>query len=488
MSSFKFNVWKIERLPSGNYRLRWVVAGRVFSETFRTKTLADGFRARLLKAAGDGEPFNEESGLPLSLDRKQRQRSWYEHALSYADMKWPGLAAKSRRSTAEALVTITPALVRSNRGAPDPAVLRRALLSALNPLTRAHQRTPEEVDALAWIAKASVPVAMLAEPEWARKALNACARTTNGTPAAATTLRRKRAVFNNALRYAMEQDLLLANPLDRVQWKAAEVAENVDRRVVANPDQVRELLEAVSRVSDTGKHLMPFFACLYFAGMRPSEALSLRGHNCMLPPKGWGRLNLVETEPRSGVDWTDDGSAWETRGLKHRGEKEMRSVPIPPELVQLLRAHIKALEIGPTDRLFRTRLGGHIQDSVYTSIWRKARTAALTPEQAASPMAKRPYDLRHAAISLWLNSGVPATEVARRAGQGVAVMLKVYANCVDGDEPLMNDRIEEALRADRGTLGTASPETVAAEPATHARHAGSQTAGEEGIAAGGGLA
>jgi integrase len=473
VSSFKFNVWKIERLPSGNYRLRWVVAGRVFSETFRTKTLADGYRARLLKAAGDGEPFDEESGLPLSLDRKQRQRTWYEHAMGYADMKWPNLAAKSRRSTAEALLTITPALVRSNRGAPDAAVLRRALLAALNPLTRAQPRTAEESAALDWIAKTSLPVALLAEPEWARKALNACARSIDGSPAAATTMRRKRAVFNNALRYAMEQDLLHANPLDRVQWKAAEVAENVDRRVVANPDQVRQLLEAVGGVSDTGKHLVAFFGCLYFAGMRPSEALALRGHNCMLPPKGWGRLNLVETEPRAGADWTDDGCPRETRGLKHRGEKEMRSVPIPPDLVQLLRAHIKTYDIGPTDRMFRTGRGGHIQDSVYTSIWRKARFKALSAEQFGSPLAKRPYDLRHAAISLWLNSGVPATEVARRAGQGVAVMLKVYANCVDGDEPLMNDRIEAALLSDRGTLGTASPETDAADPATHARHAGS---------------
>ena len=34
---------------------------------------------------------------------------------------------------------------------------------------------------------------------------------------------------------------------------------------------------------------------------------------------------------------------------------------------------------------------------------------------APSTVARRPYDLRHAAVSLWLNSGVPATEVARRA-------------------------------------------------------------------------
>lgn len=45
---------------------------------------------------------------------------------------------------------------------------------------------------------------------------------------------------------------------------------------------------------------------------------------------------------------------------------------------------------------------------------------------------RRPYHLRHATVSLWLNFGVPATEVARRAGHGVAILLKIYAHCVDG--------------------------------------------------------
>jgi len=46
-----------------------------------------------------------------------------------------------------------------------------------------------------------------------------------------------------------------------------------------------------------------------------------------------------------------------------------------------------------------------------------SRKQALTPAYYRSPLGRRPYDLRHAAVSLWLNSGVPATEVARRAGQ-----------------------------------------------------------------------
>ena len=71
--------------------------------------------------------------------------------------------------------------------------------------------------------------------------------------------------------------------------------------------------------------------------------------------------------------------------------------------------------------------------------------AALTPAQYRSPLGRRPYDLRHAAVSLWLNSGVPATEVARRAGHGVAVLLKIYAHCIDGQADAANKRITDAL-------------------------------------------
>jgi hypothetical protein len=35
-------------------------------------------------------------------------------------------------------------------------------------------------------------------------------------------------------------------------------------------------------------------------------------------------------------------------------------------------------------------------------------------------------------VSLALNAGVPATEVARRAGHSVATLLKIYAHCIDG--------------------------------------------------------
>ncbi|HZZ96470.1 MAG TPA: hypothetical protein VFE19_05630 [Jatrophihabitantaceae bacterium] len=65
-----------------------------------------------------------------------------------------------------------------------------------------------------------------------------------------------------------------------------------------------------------------------------------------------------------------------------------------------------------------------------------------------TPLAARPYDLRHAAVSLWLNAGLPATEVAERAGHGVDVLLRVYASCIDGSEPIANARINAALDTD----------------------------------------
>ena len=68
--------------------------------------------------------------------------------------------------------------------------------------------------------------------------------------------------------------------------------------------------------------------------------------------------------------------------------------------------------------------------------WRQARARALSPGQAASPLVTRPYDLRHSGVMLSLNAGVPAPEVARRAGHGVAVLLRVYAGCIDGQDQL----------------------------------------------------
>ena len=68
-------------------------------------------------------------------------------------------------------------------------------------------------------------------------------------------------------------------------------------------------------------------------------------------------------------------------------------------------------------------------------------------------------------MSLWLNSGVPATEVARRAGHGVAVLLKIYAHCIDGQADAVNQRITDALGTqDKGKTLARETATVCRQP------------------------
>ena len=145
--------------------------------------------------------------------------------LAYVDVKWPRAAAKTRDSMTDALATVTAALVDGRPGQPDPLVVRRALRQyALVPAARKLPRPAEIAAALSWLDRASLPVAELEKPRNVRAALDALTLCLDGTAAAATTIRRKRAVFHNVLGYAAELEELSANPLDRVKWKPPKVA------------------------------------------------------------------------------------------------------------------------------------------------------------------------------------------------------------------------------------------------------------------------
>jgi integrase len=165
----------------------------------------------------------------------------------------------------------------------------------------------------------------------------------------------------------------------------------------------------------------------------------------VVPEHGWGELTLWETRPTAGSRWTDNREVHDRRGLKHRAHRDTRIVPIPPALVAIVREHIARFGVAPDGRLFRSPAGGLVGSPTYARVWDLARRLAFTPAQVASPLAGRPYDLRHAAVSTWLNAGVPAAEVAERAGHSVEVLTKVYAKCMDGQRDAMNDRIAALL-------------------------------------------
>lgn|SRR5512139_3812756 len=186
---------------------------------------------------------------------------------------------------------------------------------------------------------------------------------------------------------------------------------------------------------------------MYYGMMRPGEVISLRQQDCALPATGWGRLLLSGSQPSVGTEWTDSGAYHDLRGLKGRSRKARRPVPIPPELVAILRHHIDSHGVSRDGRLFRTEQGGPVLPSGYGRTWHRARELALPlpPHLEASALARRPYDLRHAGVSLRLNAGVPATQVAAWAGHSVEVLLKIYAKCIHGQDDIWKGMVDDAL-------------------------------------------
>jgi integrase len=459
MRTTDVRIWAIRQNKSSkrsSFEVRWKTADKTHSATRRTKALADSFQSDLRQAAKRGEEFDVESGLPISMLEAQQAAepdkpvTFLAFAQEYVTRLWPHDAPKTRDSRSDALATVIPALTADEPGRPDAKELRGVLRKyLLLPPDKRPQPPDDVVNTIRWLETASLPITALGEARHVRAALDALTVNMDGTKSGATTIARKRGVFFNILEYAVEIETLPANPIPKLKWKPPKTSQTVDPRVVVNPDQARALLEAVKQVGDLqrgrGERLSAMFACMYYAAMRPSEVIGLRKTDCKLPAKGWGTITLSKSRPEVNTKWSDTGDAHEERGLKHRAEDDVRPVPIPPVLVKILRAHIDNYGVTLDGRLFRSERGKPVASTAYTEVWQKARRLALTPEQVASPMAGRPYDLRHAAVSLWLNGGVAPTEIAQRAGHSVEVLLRVYAKCVSGQEEIANRRIEEIL-------------------------------------------
>lgn len=320
---YRTEVYKGVRVTT--YRVRWKTGYRPWREGFRTAAQADSFRSALLTAARKGEAFSLTTGRPTAWERAKADISWYDFACAYVDMKWKQASAKYRKDIARALTAATPAMLAEARGRPNDASIRRALVRwALN----AKQRTnpPEDVaEVLAWVTRASAPVSELAEPATARRMLELATGTVDGKNAAASTARRHRSILANAMDYAIERGLLDTNPIRGLKWTTPKVSSQVDRRSVVNPRQARALLAAVRAQQPSGPRLVGFFAVMYYAGLRPEEAINLRQDNLVFPPcvwdeenqqwqdppddQDWGELHLRSATPDAGSEWTDDGSS-----------------------------------------------------------------------------------------------------------------------------------------------------------------------------------
>lgn len=125
---------------------------------------------------------------------------------------------------------------------------------------------------------------------------------------------------------------------------------------------------------------------------------------------------------------------------------ESRIAPCPPELTALIRAHLDEFGTISDGRLFvGDRNHSELPKLTVVRVWKRARESVFPQEIAASPLARRPYDLRHAAVSTWLNGGVPPTDVADWAGQSTEVLFRIYAKCLDGSKEEKRRKVQAAL-------------------------------------------
>lgn len=146
---------------------------------------------------------------------------------------------------------------------------------------------------------------------------------------------------------------------------------------------------------------------------------------------------VVAPTSHAGRDWNQ---------LKQRAVGETRTVPCPPELTALLHRHITEFGTGADGRIFRgERNDKEMPKRTPIQPWRQARVKVFSGAVAASPLARTPYDLRHAAVSTWLNAGVPPATVAAWTGHSIEVLLRIYAKRIDGEGAVLRQRVDDAL-------------------------------------------
>ena len=161
------------------------------------------------------------------------------------------------------------------------------------------------------------------------------------------------------------------------------------------------------------------FEILYWTGMRQGELLALTP-NDIDAARHQIRINKSYTQ----IDGKDIISTPKTK-------KSERNVGIPQFLLDEILVYIHSRLISPDSRLFeRTRhyLFFKLRKGCEDSGVRQIRT----------------HDLRHSHVSLLINAGFSALDIAERVGhESVSTTLDVYAHLFPDQQQMLIDRLEE---------------------------------------------
>lgn len=154
-------------------------------------------------------------------------------------------------------------------------------------------------------------------------------------------------------------------------------------------------------------HYAPYVKFLFFTGCRPSEAIGLQ----------WKHIKEDRILFQQSVIKTGDGLKIKS-GLK---TQNFRYFPINTQLRTILDA-IKPENASPDDFVFPSPTGKHIDISNFRlRVW-KPILEGLGIEY------RKPYQTRHTFITLCLENGIDAKDVAKWVGNSPEIIYKHYAS------------------------------------------------------------
>lgn len=211
--------------------------------------------------------------------------------------------------------------------------------------------------------------------------------------------------FIAGLRFAVQEGWIRRSPASGVETPRIQS----DPVIFLTYPQLEDLIDAMRKTASPQDALL--VAVMGNIGLRPGEAFALDVGDVDLQRR---RISISKT-------WTVNGQGKPIIGTSPKTSSGNREVPIPPHLLDDLRAQMGIRP--PATPLFVNRQGNHLS----TSNWRNRQWRTAT-EDAGTPKGLTPKGLRHTAASLAIAAGADVLMVQRMLGHADATeTLNTYA-------------------------------------------------------------
>lgn len=448
--------------------LRWLVDGFWYSKRFTqpagTATQAAEWAKRLNDDFAKGWVFDPRARrfVPPNSDEVADSPTVAETAVGYLRRHWSDWEPRTRDSAVRALARMCEFLVL-----PDAPALECETVDVKAVLVvELHGTEPDDpgiAELAAYLAEWSRPFAEIGWEDIERLVHRYSENPKRpGTTKADATLRR----FEADLRQFFSENSARAGLPDPYgayasvtkssrRRRAASRLEPVDADIVLSPSQVQWLAVFCAHYGAWGPVVICFILVMGFCGLRPGEALALERGNLELPEEGWGWLRFNRSAREVSPTWLAEGEDPSWGGLKGRSLAHQRRVPVPAFLVALLKLHLQLFCPGSNRHDLVFQRGGRPFGSNFSEkVWHPARAAMFPPDPSIPlddprqpKLSKlRLHDLRHAACSWWLQSGVGPRVCQKWSGhKTLSVFLDIYSGVLPGSEEEGMAALERSL-------------------------------------------